>query len=165
MWNNAHEVYLENRVMAADRLELVRMLYSGAMEAVRTARAELAAGRIAERSRAIGKAYRILAELATSLDSTKGGEVAERLLELYDYMMRRLNDANFHQKDEPLSEVLDLLDTLAEAWAGVIAQTARPSASSESWESAAKDPAAYTMAGYVPQSYSQQAYAPQAWSF
>src|SRR6185437_14017465 len=73
MLTNAHEVYFLDRVMGADRLELVRMLYSGAIEAVRVAREELAAGRIGERSKAIGKAYRILAELTTSLDRTRGG--------------------------------------------------------------------------------------------
>lgn len=160
MWNNAHESYLEDRVMAADRLELVRMLYSGAMEAVRTARTELAAGHVIERSRAITKAYRILSELTTSLDRKNGGDVAQRLLELYDYMMRRLTEANFRQQDEPLAEVLGLLNTLAEAWAGIIAQSAPRPNHSESWESAATDSTAYSMAGYSAQS----AYASQAWS-
>jgi len=161
---SAHETYFQNRVMAADRLELVRMLYSGAMEAVRTARVELAAGRIAARSKAIGRAYGILSELATSLDRARGGQVAERLLELYDYMMRRLNDANYQQRDEPLAEVGALLNTLAEGWSGVIQQTAQHNARSESWENAVKEPHNSSIAGYAPQEYAP-GYASQAWSF
>ena len=163
MWTNAHETYLEDRVMAADRLELVRMLYSGAMDAVRTARAELAAGRIGERSKAIGRAYRILSELATSLDKAAGAAVAQGLLELYDYMMRRLNQANFEQKDQPLAEVLDLLNTLAEAWSGVMQQqNSTKNARSGSWEEAVSESGGYRIAGYAPQGYASPSH---AWSF
>ena len=34
-------------------------------------------------------------------------------------MLRRLTEANFRQRDEPLAEVLSLLATLAEGWEGV----------------------------------------------
>jgi len=160
MLTNAHEVYFLDRVMGADRLELVRMLYSGAIEAVRVAREELAAGRIGERSKAIGKAYRILAELTTSLDRTRGGDLAVRLLELYDYMMRRLTEANFQQKDQPLEEVLGLLSTLSEGWSGVAQQTGTQNTRSEAWESAVSEPQSYSIAGYASQGYGSQ-----AWSF
>ena len=161
MWTNAHEAYLEDRILSADRTELVRMLYASAMEAVRTARVELAAGRIAGRARAVNKAYRILSELVVSLDKDRGGQIAERLSELYDYMMRRLNEANFRQQDEPLAEVLGLLNTLAEAWAAVIQETASKNARSESWENSVNQSGSYGMSGYTP----QPNYAAQSWSF
>jgi flagellar protein FliS len=164
MWTNAHEVYFQDRVLGADRLELVRMLYSGAIEAVRAAREELAAGRISQRSQAIGKAYRIIAELATSLDRARGGEIAVRLLELYDYMMRRLTEANFQQKDQPLEEVLGLLSTLSEGWNGVIQQTATQNSRSEAWESAANEPQSYSET-YSMAGYGSQGFGSQAWSF
>ena len=46
------------------------MLYRAAWDATRSASAHLAAGRIAERSRQISKAYAILTQLSGSLDHT-----------------------------------------------------------------------------------------------
>src|SRR5436305_10192191 len=106
MWNNGHDSYLESKVMSADPVELVNLLYQGCRQAVRDAREHLAAGRIAERSTAISNACEILTELNSALDRGRGGEISERLARLYDYMQRRLLDANFRQSDEPLMEVL-----------------------------------------------------------
>jgi flagellar protein FliS len=126
MWNNGHDAYLESRVSSADPVELVNLLYQGCTVAVREARHHLAAGRIAERSREINKAFQILVELDGSLDHTLGGEISQRLARLYDYMRQRLLDANMQQSDPPLTEVLGLLATLSEAWAGVRAPEAKP---------------------------------------
>jgi flagellar protein FliS len=119
MWQNAYDAYLESRVLSADPLELVHLLYEAAIDAVREARRYLAAGEIAARSHSITKAFGILQELVASLDHERGGEISGRLAELYDYMQRRLLEANFQQKDAPLAEVLGLMATLAEAWQGV----------------------------------------------
>jgi flagellar protein FliS len=119
MTNAAYALYLEDRVLSADPMELVRLLYQGCIDAVSEARQQLADGDIVERSRAISKAYDILLELATSLDRRRGGEIGERLLSLYEYMRRRLIEANSRQEDSPLAEVLGILETLGEAWTGV----------------------------------------------
>lgn len=117
MWNTAQEAYLENRVLSADPLELVRLLYQAALTAVRDARQALVAGEIAARSRAISKACEIVIALNSALDHSRGGEISQRLAALYDYILRRLLDANLQQSDAALAEVLGLLSTLAEGWA------------------------------------------------
>ena len=119
MWNNGHDAYVESRILAADPIELVNLLYQACRQSVRDAREHLAAGRIGERSRAISKAHEILTELAGSLDHARGGEISSRLAQLYDYMQHQLLDANMRQSDEPLAEVLGLLNTLSEAWEGI----------------------------------------------
>lgn len=116
MWENAQDVYLEQRVLSADPLELVRLLYQAAIAAVRHARRELGAGEIAARSRSISRACGILLELNGALDHVQGGEISTRLAALYDYMLRRLLEANMQQSDALLAEVLGLLCTLSEAW-------------------------------------------------
>ena len=113
---SAHDAYLEHKILSADPAELVAMLYAKAIESVERARRHLAAGRIADRSSAISKAVEILMELNASLDPARAPEMCGRLAGLYDYMERRLLDANFRQSDAPLAEVLGLLGTLAEAW-------------------------------------------------
>ena len=54
-------------------------------------------------------------ELAGSVDRSKG-EIGDRLLALYDYMLGRLTEANIQQEDRPLAEVSRLLTTLQEGW-------------------------------------------------
>ena len=130
MWNSGHDAYLESRVLAADPVELVSLLYQACTQAVREARSYLAAGQIAERSREINKACAIVIELATSLDHERGGEISQRLALLYDYMERRLLQANMQQSDAPLADVLGLLTTLSEAWAGVRQPEAKPAVAS-----------------------------------
>jgi flagellar protein FliS len=122
MWQNAHDAYLESRIMSAGPIELVRLLCHGAIGAVEDARAHLASGDIASRARSITKANNILVELASSLDHERGGEISANLVRLYDYMLRRLTEANFQQIDAPLVEVLGLLGTLSEAWDGLPVQ-------------------------------------------
>jgi flagellar protein FliS len=106
------------------------MLYQGCMQAVREARLHLAEGRIADRSREITKACQIVIELAVSLDHEHGGEISRRLALLYDYMHRRLLEANMRQSDEPLADVLGLLSTLAEGWEGIRTPASQPAAES-----------------------------------
>ena len=116
MASSAHDTYLESRVLTADPLELVRILYRLAMDRIREARQYLEAGDAGARSKAISTASEALIELCSSLDLQAGGELSRRLAQLYEYMQWRLVEANFHQTAEPLNEVLSLLSTLSEAW-------------------------------------------------
>jgi flagellar protein FliS len=112
----AYANYLESEILSATRIELVRALYRGAVDATVQARRHVTNGNIRERSRQITKAWEILAELARSLDHAHGGELSRSLVELYVYMQNRLLAANANQSQEPLAEVERLLTTLAEAW-------------------------------------------------
>ena len=119
--------YVEEEVLSADPITLVRLLYRGAIEAVEAARQRLAERDIFGRSRAISKAVDILGELVASLNHQEAPEVSRQLVELYDYMQRRLLAAHFEQADAPLAEVLQLLRTLAEAWNGAPGAATGPS--------------------------------------
>ena len=138
MWNQAHDAYLESRVLSAGPVALVRILYQTAESAVRDARRHLEAGDVLARSNAISRASAVLLELTGSLDFARGGEIAGRLGQLYAYMLRRLTEANFRQQDAPLAEVLSLLSTLHEAWAGIEAHAAppQPDRTGERWKPA-----------------------------
>jgi flagellar protein FliS len=116
MGNAAHDTYLEERVLSADPVELVCMVYQGAIDAVEDARRYLATGQVAARSRAVSKACGCVLELGGSLDKERGGDLSRRLAELYDYLVRRLMEANLAASEAPLAEVQSLLSTLAEAW-------------------------------------------------
>ncbi|MGE5569277.1 MAG: flagellar export chaperone FliS [Rhodospirillales bacterium] len=116
MASSAQDIYLESRILSADGVELVRILYQAALESVEKARRHLKEGDIAARSREITRASAVLSELAVSLDLDVGGALSRNLLELYDYMQRRLLEANFLQSEPILAEVSRLLATLLEGW-------------------------------------------------
>jgi flagellar protein FliS len=138
MPRNAHNAYLESRILSAEPVELICLLYQGAISEVREARRHLQEKNIRARSKSISKVHDILSELTTVLDHKQGGEIAKNLAQLYDYMMRRVTEANFKQIDEPLVEMLGLLTTLKEGWDGVLQQQARPAApSGNAWAQAA----------------------------
>ena len=113
MWKDA---YLESRVLSANPLELVCILYQCAIDSVRDARRHLAAGDIVARSRAVCQAVGAISELDGSLNHAEGGAISRNLGELYQYIKQRLTEANIRQMDAPLAEVESLLSTLYEAW-------------------------------------------------
>jgi flagellar secretion chaperone FliS len=119
MATSAHDTYLESRILAADPLELVRVLYRLAIDNVREARENMEKGDIPARAKAISTASQAIGELHGSLDPAAGGEIARRLAQLYEYMQRRLLEASLRQSVEPLNEVLGLLSTLSEAWQAI----------------------------------------------
>ncbi len=108
------------------------MLYLKAIAEVREARRHLAEGQIALRSKAISKAYEIISELNVSLDMEAGVDLSKRLRALYGYCLVRLLDANMHQADGPLAEVLGLLSTLSEGWQAIAQAGVQGAAKSDS---------------------------------
>ncbi|MFN7994715.1 MAG: flagellar export chaperone FliS [Bryobacteraceae bacterium] len=122
----AQSVYMESTTLNADPLELVRILYRAAADATRRAREHMAATQIRERAREVGRAHAILCELSSALDHRRGGSLSRGLAELYDYMQRRLLEANVQQRPEPLAEVESLLVTLLAGWELIQPETATP---------------------------------------
>lgn len=104
------------RVAEADPHQLVAMLFEGATQRIRRAQACLDQGEIALKGKAIGEACAIIGHLNGSLDHEAGGQLAANLSSLYDYLVRRLTEANLHNDRAALSESLDLLGEVEAAW-------------------------------------------------
>jgi flagellar protein FliS len=127
--------YLEQKILSADPIELVGLLYQRAIASTRDARGHLRDGLIAGRSKAIVQAYEVLRELLGSLRPEAAPDLATRFREIYSYMQQRLMDANLRQEDAPLVEVLGLLTTLEEAWDELGKREAAQKARSGAWKS------------------------------
>ena len=67
MSNQAHSAYLESRILTADPLELIRLMYQAAISEVRKARLHLANRDIRSRSQAISKACAIFSRIDASI--------------------------------------------------------------------------------------------------
>ena len=126
----AISAYRRQRVETASPGQLIVMLYDGCIRHCKAAREALAA---ADRERAVRhllKAQDIVTELMSSLNVEVGGDLALRLLSLYEYMHRRLVHANVHKDADAVREVEGLLAGLRDAWAQVAASPIPTSARS-----------------------------------
>jgi len=111
---------VETGVPDADPHRLVLMLFEGALASIAQARLKLSTGDVAGRGKAISKAISIIQDgLRTSLDMQKGGELAQRLSSLYEYVTMRLLDANLHARQEALDEAAHLISELHAGWAAI----------------------------------------------
>src|ERR1700686_1729098 len=101
--------YVAERVLTASPLELIRMLYEGALSAVDLAIEMLRTNDVMARGKAITKAVDIVHELRASLRNAPQPEMASGLAELYGYMTGRLLEAHARKSEQSLVEVSRLL--------------------------------------------------------
>lgn len=111
------KVGVESGVMSASPHQLIVMLFDGALASIRGAALHMAAGNLEEKGKSISKAIDIVGSgLMAGLDLERGGELAERLEQLYDYVVRLLMLANLHNDPQRLDEAISLLGDIASAW-------------------------------------------------
>lgn len=117
---------------AGDPLQLILRMMDGALDRIAAARGHMSRQETAAKGEAIGHAIGIIDGLRTALDGERGGAIAANLEALYDYMMRRLVEANFRNDPRQLDEVAGLLDEIRDGWAAITHNAARSPASSAS---------------------------------
>ncbi|MET3130587.1 flagellar protein FliS [Oxalobacteraceae bacterium GrIS 1.11] len=111
------KVGIETGVVSASPHKLIVMLFDGALAALGAALTHMRAGHIAEKGKAISHAILIVESgLRASLDKSVGGEIAESLDALYEYISARLLMANLKNQPELLEEAQRLLTELRDAW-------------------------------------------------
>lgn len=131
--SNASAAYtrigLDMGVETASSHKLILMLYDGALMSLATASAQLENGNKRAMSESILKASNIISQgLRDSIDPKAGGELAQRLTALYDYMNVRLQFANIKGDKKIIEEVSGLLHELRGAWEEIASDSAAVSA-------------------------------------
>lgn len=115
--NAYNSVNLESRVMGADPHQLIALLFEGALLEISNAKNGILRKEIATKGKSISRAISIIGEgLNASLDKKVGGELAQNLSSLYDYMVMRLVEANLKNDIALLDEVSHLLSEIKDAW-------------------------------------------------
>jgi flagellar protein FliS len=110
-------VGLETGIASASPHKLILMLFDGALVAISSASRHMQQQQIAEKGSDISRAIDIVTNgLKASLDVDAGGELADKLAALYDYMAGRLLYANLHNSPAALEEVRNLLQDIRGAW-------------------------------------------------
>ena len=118
--------YRNAAVNSATPGQLVLMLFDGALRNLGTALAgfeiEAVGTRIEQINNHLLKAQAILRELQSSLDLKAGGEFAQTMWALYDFMLDHLRTANMKKDPDPIRVVEKLIGEVRGAWATMLWQ-------------------------------------------
>jgi flagellar protein FliS len=113
---------VESEVDYASPHRIIQMLMEGALSKIATAKGCIERNDVAEKGRQITWAMNIIGGLRSSLDAEKGGEIAANLESLYEYMGRRLLEANMNNDAVALDEVSALLLEIKDGWDNIPAE-------------------------------------------
>ena len=115
------KIGIESAVMSASQQQLVVMLFDGALSALVRARLFMQDGNLEGKGNSISRAINIIESgLKQGLDENSDDELAQNLMGLYSYMVRRLLKANLHNDVAAIEEVEALLRNIADAWKEVV---------------------------------------------
>lgn len=114
--NQYRKVQSQSAVTDASPHMLIAMLFRGTLDNIAVARGAIERGQTALKGEKIGRAIDIVDNLRSSLDMAVGGEVAQNLKDLYDYIEGRLLFANMEDSTQALEEVANLVSEIAEGW-------------------------------------------------
>lgn len=121
---NGIQSYRKTNVITADPGKLVIMCYEGAIDNLLIAKQKMAAKEYGDKAKALIKAQEIIDELLYSLDFEKGGSVAKNLESLYNYITRRIIQADVNKDIAGFDEVIGILRQLLSAWEQAVAMPA-----------------------------------------
>ena len=108
--------YIHGGTETASPHRLVQMLMEGALEKILAAKGFMASKEIAKKGEHISWAISIIDSLRSCLNVEAGGEFAQNLSALYDYMEQRLFEANLKNDPEILDEVGQLIIQIKSGW-------------------------------------------------
>lgn len=131
--------YKKTSIHTASKEQILLMLYQTAIKHCKKAIEAIDNKNIAQKGEFIGKLQDIVIELNNSLDHEIGGDVADELSSLYDYLLFSSTQANIKIDKAPLESCLEVLTTLYEGWTEAVKQLRKEKAKlKESTETARK---------------------------
>ena len=120
--NNAQFTYQATRISTATKEQLLLITYDIGIKACRTAENAMLGktnGGTPDydlANREVIRAQEVIRELMVTLNREKGGDVADKLVQLYEYMYQLLVDANIKKETENIRTVCGMLEELKQTW-------------------------------------------------
>ncbi len=114
-----YQAYKKTQVQTADQGKLILMCYDGTISFLKQAQKAHEEKNIQTRDELLSKSMNLLWELDNGLNF-ETGEIAYNLDSLYNYMIRRITEAQFYDNMEVLKEVVHYLQELKESWEAII---------------------------------------------
>ena len=127
----ARDVYRANQIQTASREQLLLLTYDIGIRSCAMALDALENKDTEGTNQHLQKAQAVIRELMITLNVEQGGEVAQSLMSLYDYLYYQLVEANVHKNPEPVIQVKQMLEELRQTWVEAIdklRQEAQPEA-------------------------------------
>jgi len=108
--------YLKNAVLTATPEQLQLMLYDGVLKFAARARDAIRAKQREAAFHALERAQLIVLELSNGIHREINPELADRMSAIYNFIFRRLVEANVHQDEKALDDALRILRYERETW-------------------------------------------------
>ena len=108
------DAYRRQDVLTAGPVDLIIMLYDALKKNIVLGKRGILKKDIPGAHKCLMKAQMILTELINSLDMNY--QISEELLGLYEFALKSLADANMHKDPEPLEPVIEMVDSIRDAW-------------------------------------------------
>ena len=118
MEQNKMSEYQRNAILTASPAELTLMLYEGAIKFCNIAKIAIEKGDIQKAHDNIKRAQDIITEFRVTLD--RKYPVWEDFERVYDYIYRKLVDANMHKDIDELDEALKYIREMRDTWKEVM---------------------------------------------
>jgi flagellar protein FliS len=115
-FNSSSNVYQQVEINTSNQLQLVVMLYDGALRFNHQAKTAIKNRDLIRKAQSMDRLLAIIGELQNTLKTDEGGEIAFQLDRLYSYMIERILEASAELDCRPLEEVHKLLNILNSAW-------------------------------------------------
>ncbi|MCK5072163.1 MAG: flagellar export chaperone FliS [Bacteriovoracaceae bacterium] len=120
MSNYGMNAYKKTSIHTASKEQILLMLYQAAIRNCKKSIEAIKEKDVAKKGEFIGKLQDIIIELNNSLDHKVGGDVADELSSLYDYVLFASTQANIKIETVPLESCLNVLTTLYDGWSEAI---------------------------------------------
>ena len=108
--------YRHNEIATSSQGKLIIMMYEGALKFVNLAIEGIDNKDPSKKGKYINKTHDIINELSFALNMKKGGEVAQKLEALYQFILHQLTLANIKSDRKALESIVNILTPLMEAW-------------------------------------------------
>ena len=112
--NRPQDAYRKQDVLTAGPVDLIVMLYDALKKNIVLGKRGILKKDIPGAHKCLMKAQMILTELINSLDMNY--EISTELLDLYEFALKSIADANMHKNAEPLDPIIEMVDSIREAW-------------------------------------------------
>lgn len=120
--------YLRTKVLTATPEQLQLMLYDGAIRFGEQAKAALEQKNFEHSYNMLSRVQKIITELHASLKPDVAPDLCDKMSSLYNYIYRKLVEANIEHLIPPLEEALDLLRYQRDTWAMLLDQLGKTKA-------------------------------------
>lgn len=120
MMPQGYQQYQRTQTQTASPVELIVMMYGGAIKFLTVAQQRIESGDTEAAHRSLVRAQEIILELMISVDVSVG-PVGRNLFDLYEFMHKHLVEANVKKDAAMVGEVVSLMRELLQAWEQAIA--------------------------------------------